>query len=243
VAPATRGGADRRETSPGCTTGHEATGRVQSVASEGSPVFGSSGFAPTHQPSQSWWQSPGGHVPLAVFLSLLVDPFASQLRLPGGLTTDLQGGADLGPGAALVAGGQDQEPDRFVDAFLGVSRGRQVLQGPLGAGPGLLQVGDGSTEQPAGVGAGFGAHVNRGCHRGGVSVAELATTSIHADKGASNSEHLAFRNGPVGAPSGHTFLISSHISARGHHKGSAGQPKRSPDAAATARGMDASGVI
>lgn len=203
----------------------------------------SSGFAPTHQPTQSWRDSPGGHVPLAVFGALLVDLVASQLGLAGGLSADLQGGADLAPGAAFVAGCEDQEPDRFVDAFLGVSRGPQVLQGPLGAGAGLLQVGDGSAQQPAGVGAGFGAHVNRGCHRGGVFGAERPTTSIHADKGASSSKHLLFRNGSVGAPSGHTFLISSHISARGPHGLCVTTKQESPAAAATARGMDASGVI
>ena len=130
-----------------------------------------------------------------------------------------------------------------MDALLGVSRGLQVLQGPLGTTPGLLQVGHGATEQPTGMAAGLGAHVNAGCHRFGVRGVEFATTSIDGDKGANNSKHLHFVRAVVGAPAGHTFLISSHISAHGAHPGAGDNQRRSPAAAATARGVDASGVI
>lgn len=203
----------------------------------------SSGFEPTLEPSQSSWRRLGGHVPLAVLVALLVGLFASQLRLSGRLAADLQSVADLAPTVALVACCQDQKPDRVVDAFLGVSRGPEVVQGPLRATPGLVQVVDGSAQQPSGVGAGFGAHVNRGCHRWAVSGAEWPTTSIHANKAASRSKQNETQKAALGAPAGHTFLISSHISARGDQHGPVRQPKRRPDAAATARGMDASGVI
>lgn len=141
-------------------------------------MFRSSCFFPTLEPPQPWWQSSGGHVPLAVLLALLLCSVPAHLRLSRGLSADLQRGADLAPTAALVACCQDQEPDRLVDVLLGVSRGPQVAQGPLWTSSGLVQVLDGSGQQPPGVGAGFGAHVNRGCHRFGVSVAEWSTTSM-----------------------------------------------------------------
>jgi hypothetical protein len=206
-------------------------------------VLRSSGFEPALEPPQPSWRSVRGRAPLAILSALLVVSFASQLGLTRGLPADLQGVADLTPTAALVTCCQDQEPDRIVDALLGVSRGLEVIQGPLGTTPGLLQVLDHATEQPPRVTAGFGAHVNAGCHCPGRLGVELPSTSIDADKSASKSKHLHFQSGIFGAPAGHTFLISSHISARGDHRVPWDNQRRSPDAAATARGLDASGVI
>jgi hypothetical protein len=201
------------------------------------------GFEPIPEPLQPARLGLGRHPPPPVLLAAQLLAVASLLGLSGGLPADLQGIANLTPGAALVACCQDQEPDRIVDALLGVSRGLQVLQGALGASPGLLEVLDGSTQQPTGMTAGLGAHVNARCHRFGVRGAESATTSIDVDKGASNSKQLHSSGALHGAPVGHTFLISSHISARGDHRATSGQPKRSPAGAGTPRGVDASGVI
>lgn len=185
----------------------------------------------------------GRQAPLTVLLALLLVALAPLLGLPGSLAADLQGIADLGPAAALVACCHDQEADRVVDALLGVSRGSEVLQGPLRAGSGWLQFLDRSTQQPSRLAAGLGAHVNADCHRNEVRGAESAATSIDARNGANNSLQTHSFGASVGAPAGHTFLISSHISARGAHTGADDNQRESPDAAATARGLDASGVI
>jgi hypothetical protein len=107
----------------------------------------------------------------------------------------------------------------------------------------LLEVLDGSTEQPTGMAAGLGAHVNAGCHSIGAGGGGLATTSIDADKSANKCKHSHSFGQSVGAPVGHTFLISSHISARGAHPGACDNQRESPDAAATARGLDGSGEV
>lgn len=205
-------------------------------------MFCSSGFEPTLEPPQSSWPLLAEHVPLSVVLALPGDLVSSQLRLTGCLSADLQGGADLAPTVALVAGGQDQEPDCVVDALLGVSRVPQVVQRSLRSARGLRQVLDGSAHQPPGMAAGFGAHVNARCHWWGIPGACSATTTIATDNGANKSKHLHSFGTVVGAPAGTTFLISSHISPHGAQPGVCDNQRRSPAAAATARGLDGSGV-
>jgi hypothetical protein len=115
---------------------------------------------------------------LEVLLALLLVRSSAQVCLSSGLPADLQRAADLAPIGSLGTGGEHQQINRVVDAVLGVSCGLEVLQRALRASLCLLQLRHCSADQPSGLGAGVGAHDNRGCQSLGRFGAKSLATLI-----------------------------------------------------------------